>query len=301
VSPRVVRTVAGARRLRREAREAGRRVAFVPTMGALHEGHLALVRRARALGDEVWVSIFVNPTQFGPGEDYDRYPRDLEGDTRLLEREGVATVFAPAEREMYPEPPAVTVGFGGLEDVLCGASRPGHFAGVGLVVLKLFHIVEPDVAVFGQKDAQQAVLIRRLVADLDLPVRIEVAPTVREGDGLAMSSRNRYLGPEERAAAPALYRALQAGRRAVASGETGPAAVEAAMRAVLAAEPRLGVEYAACVDPRSLQPPAGIAGPVLLAVAARLGGARLIDNVLASPDGVHPETLSDLDRAGGFR
>ena len=301
MSPRIVRTIAAARELRRIVREAGRRVAFVPTMGALHEGHLALVRRARELGDEVWVSIFVNPTQFGPGEDLTRYPRDLEGDCVLLEREDVPVVFAPSEAEMYPTPPAVTVGFGGLESVLCGASRPGHFAGVGLVVSKLFHIVEPEVAVFGQKDAQQAVLIQRLVRDLDFPVLIEVAPTVREPDGLALSSRNRYLTPRERAAAPVLYRALLAGREAVATGAREPAAIEATMRRVLAEEPLAEPEYAACVDPETLRPPEAVTRPVLLAVAVRLGSARLIDNVLASPDGNHPETISMLNDSGGAR
>ena len=301
MKPRVVTGIAEARTVRRRVREAGRTVAFVPTMGALHEGHLSLVRRARALGDEVWVSIFVNPTQFGPGEDFDRYPRELEADLERLDGEGVAVVFAPSTAEMYPEPPAVTVGFGGLENVLCGASRPGHFAGVGLVVLKLFNVVAPEAAVFGQKDAQQAVLILRLVRDLDLPVRIDVAPTVREPDGLAMSSRNRYLAPADRAAAPTLYRALLAGREAVASGETDPAVVARAVTEVLDAEPRLEVEYAACVDPWTLHPPARVTGPVLLAVAARLGPARLIDNVLASPGGAHPATLTELKRHGGVR
>ncbi len=292
---RLIRTIAEARAARTATRAAGRTVAFVPTMGALHEGHLALVRRARELGDEVWVSIFVNPTQFGPGEDYERYPRDLDGDRARLEGEGVAMVFAPEVAEMYPRPPVVRIGFGGLEEVLCGAHRPGHFAGVGLVVSKLFHIVEPEVAVFGQKDAQQAVLIRRLVADLDLPVRIVVAPTVREPDGLALSSRNAYLTPEERAVAPALYRALLHGRELVASGEADPEAVEAAVAGAVRTEPRFELEYAACVDPETLSRPARIEGPVLLALAARLGAARLIDNVLASPDGNHPETLTDLE------
>lgn len=292
---RIIRRIDELRAHRRATRSAGRTVAFVPTMGALHEGHLSLVRRAAELGDEVWASIFVNPTQFGPDEDYERYPRDLERDGSLLEAEGVTVVFAPDAAEMYPQPPAVTIGFGGLEDVLCGASRPGHFAGVGLVVSKLFHVVEPETAVFGQKDAQQAQLIRRLVRDLDLDVHVEVAPTVREPDGLAMSSRNRYLGPRERAAAPALYRALGRGRELVAGGEDDPDRVASAIREVVTGEPLFELEYAACVEPETLRPPRRIQGPVLLAVAARLGAARLIDNLLASPDRNHPETLSDLD------
>lgn len=290
----VLTKIEAARRRRGEAREAGRTVAFVPTMGALHEGHLALVRRAQELGDEVWVSIFVNPTQFGPGEDFERYPRDLEGDCARLERQGVAVVFAPSTAGMYPEAPVVEVRFGGLEQLLCGASRPGHFAGVGLVVSKLFNIVEPNVAVFGQKDAQQAQLIRRMVRDLSFPVRIEVAPTVREPDGLAMSSRNRYLGREERAVAPTLHRALLRGREAVAVGERDPGRVARVIAEVIESETLFQLEYAACVDPGTLRPPDRITAPVLLAVAARLGAARLIDNVLASPDGNHPETLSDL-------
>jgi pantoate--beta-alanine ligase len=252
-------------------------------MGFLHEGHLSLVRRARELTDRVWVSIFVNPTQFGPDEDFERYPRDLERDSALLEAEGTDVVFAPPTDEMYPEPAQVRISFSGLDEILCGEQRPGHFAGVGLVVSKLLNIVEPEVAVFGQKDAQQALLIRRLVQDLSFPVRIEVAPTVREPDGLAMSSRNAYLSPADRAAAPVLSRALTTARDAIAAGERDPAAVTALMRSMITAEPRARLEYAECVRQDTLQRPERLDTPVLLLVAAVLGHSRLIDNLPVDP------------------
>jgi pantoate--beta-alanine ligase len=280
-------TIAEARARRERDRAQGRSVAFVPTMGALHDGHLALVRRARQLGGSVWASIFVNPTQFGPAEDFDRYPRDPEGDSSMLRGEGVDVLFAPPVSEMYPRPPVVQIGFRGLDGVLCGAQRPGHFAGVGLVVAKLLNIVQPDVAVFGQKDAQQALLIRRLAADLDFPVAVEVVPTVREADGLAMSSRNAYLSADERRAAAALYRALCRGREAVEAGERDPAVVEKAMAAEVAREPLLRLEYARCVGADDLAPPpAGAGGPLLLAIAARAGATRLIDNLPVSGPGL---------------
>lgn len=276
----VVTTIAEARSRRQLDREEGRSVAFVPTMGALHAGHLALVRRARELGRCVWVSIFVNPTQFGPSEDFERYPRDLAGDSALLRSERVDVVFAPPVTELYPRPPVVRVAFPGLDDVLCGAQRAGHFAGVGLVVAKLFNIVQPDVAVFGQKDAQQALLIQRLTADLDFPVAVEVVPTVREADGLALSSRNAYLSADERRASTALYRALHRGREAVEAGERDPARIEAVMADEIASEPLLRLEYARCVGADDLaSPPDATRGPLLLAVAARAGTTRLIDNL----------------------
>ena len=279
----VVTTIAAARERRSVDRTAGRTVALVPTMGYLHEGHLSLVRRAHTLASSVWVSIFVNPTQFGPGEDLDRYPRDLERDLALLERQDADVVFAPSAEEMYPEPPKVTIGYSGLENVLCGASRPGHFAGVGLVVSKLFNIVEPDAAVFGQKDAQQALLIRRLVEDLSFPIRIDVAPVVREPDGLAMSSRNTYLSAGQRRAAPVLYRALLTARDAIAHGERDPRAIEAILREVIAQEPLATLEYAVCVTQDDLQPPNRIDRPVLLALAVHFGTTRLIDNMPVDP------------------
>jgi len=279
----VITTVAAARIRRGSDRNADRRVALVPTMGFLHEGHLALVRRARELADAVWVSIFVNPAQFGPEEDFERYPRDLKRDAGLLLGEGVDVLFAPSVEKMYPREPVVEVSFSGLDRVLCGASRPGHFAGVGLVVAKLFNIVEPDVAVFGQKDAQQALLIRRLAEDLSFPVEIEVTPTVREPDGLAMSSRNTYLSPEQRAAAPVLYRALQTAGEAIAAGERDPAAVEELLLGAVDAEPLADLEYAVCVDAETLERPDRIGGPVLLALAVRFGATRLIDNLPVTP------------------
>jgi pantoate--beta-alanine ligase len=276
----IVSTIGAARKRRQTDRDAGRSVVLVPTMGYLHEGHLSLVRRACQMGDSVWVSIFVNPTQFGPGEDLERYPRDLERDAALLEREGVAVVFAPSAEEMYPRPPVIEVGFSGLEGRMCGANRPGHFAGVGLVVAKLFNIVQPDSAVFGQKDAQQALLIRRLAADLDFPIRIEVSPTVREADGLAMSSRNVYLSAAERDAAPVLRRALVAARDAIAKGENDPLVVEGQMREMIEAEPLASLEYAVCVGLEDLERPSRIDRTVLLATAVRFGSTRLIDNLL---------------------
>jgi len=279
----VVRSVDEVRRRRRSSRSRDQRVGLVPTMGFLHEGHLSLVRRAHELADEVWVSIFVNPTQFGLHEDLERYPRDLDRDLALLEGERTDVVFAPPVEEMYPRPAGVRVSFPGLDDVLEGACRPGHFAGVGLVVAKLLHLAEPEVAVFGQKDAQQAVLIRRMVEDLDFPVRVEVAPTLREPDGLAMSSRNVYLSAEERSAAPALYRGLTRAAAAVADGERDPARVEALLAETVASEARLELEYARCVDRETLATPGEISGPVLIVVAARAGRTRLIDNIPVTP------------------
>jgi pantoate--beta-alanine ligase len=260
-------------------------VVLVPTMGALHDGHLALLRAARSLaGDDgsVVVSVFVNPLQFGPGEDLNRYPRTLDDDLVLCAKEGVALVFAPSAAEMYPGgKPVVTVDPGPMGAVLEGEFRPGFFGGVLTVVLKLFSLVRPDMAVFGEKDAQQLAMVRRMVADLDLGVSIASVPTVRDADGLATSSRNRYLSSAERAVALALSRALRAG---VWSASAGADAVLTAARAVLDGEPGLAVDYLALVDPDTFAAvtgpgPAGPAGPAVLAVAARVGATRLIDNV----------------------
>ena len=254
-------------------------VVLVPTMGALHEGHLALLRTARSLaadGGSVVVSIFVNPLQFGPGEDLDRYPRTLDEDLVLCAKEGAALVFAPSAAEMYPKgQPAVTVDPGPMGAVLEGEFRPGFFGGVLTVVLKLFSLVRPSVAVFGEKDAQQFALVRRMVADLDLGVRIAPVPTVRDADGLATSSRNRYLSPDERVRALALSRALRAGAGAAAAG---PDAVLAAARSELDREPEVAVDYLALVDPETFTG-AVDSCPAILAVAARVGATRLIDNV----------------------
>jgi pantoate--beta-alanine ligase len=281
-SAAVARTVAQVRDHVARARRSGRSIGLVPTMGALHEGHLSLIRRARARCDHVVVSIFVNPTQFGAGEDLDSYPRDEARDLALAAQAGANLAFVPAAEEVYPEGFSTTVSVAGVTGGLCGAARgPEHFAGVATVVAKLLNMVAPDVAFFGQKDFQQTVVIRRLVCDLDIPVRIELCPTVREPDGLALSSRNAYLDNEERARALALHRALRAAERAIADGERSAPRVLAASRAAMTA---LGVEpeYLELVDPDTLAPLAAVEGRVLVAVAAHVGAARLIDNVLLS-------------------
>ncbi len=261
----------------------GSPIVLVPTMGALHEGHVALLRSAAALSrpyGSVVVSVFVNPLQFGAGEDLDRYPRDLDADMAICEREGVALVFAPGDAQMYPREQLITVDPGPMGQVLEGASRPGFFTGVLTVVLKLFRLVGPQIAVFGEKDAQQLALIRRMTGDLCLGVRIASVPTVRDPDGLAVSSRNAYLTAAERATALALSRALRAGRQA---GESGPDAVLAAAQPVLdeaaKADPPLVLDYLALVEPDTFTPvKPGFAGDALLLAAARAGKTRLIDN-----------------------
>lgn len=262
---------------------------LVPTMGALHDGHLALVRQAAGYGPVV-VTVFVNPTQFGPGEDFAAYPRDLDGDLALLAGTPAAAVFAPAVGDMYGRPGEVTVRAGRRAEGLCGALRPGHFDGVLTVVAKLFGMVRPDVALFGRKDAQQCLVLEQMVADLHLPVRLVDAPTVREPDGLAMSSRNRYLDAGQRQRALCLQRALVAGRACLAAGERAAAPVEAAMRGELAAAD--SVDYAAVRRLPELEETSSMHdGRVLLAVAARVGPARLIDNLALRIDrGIVTET-----------
>ncbi|MBX5441745.1 MAG: pantoate--beta-alanine ligase [Solirubrobacteraceae bacterium] len=284
---RTVRTVAELREALAPARRDGATIGLVPTMGALHAGHLSLIEAARAGTDVVVVSLFVNPTQFAPDEDLDAYPRDEAGDARAAEGAGADVLFAPSVAEVYPDGFATTVRVAGVSDPLEGARRPGHFDGVATVVTKLLNMVQPDVAYFGRKDAQQLAVIRRLVADLNLPVRIEGCPTVREPDGLAMSSRNAYLAPEDRPRALALSRALEAAREAVAAGTTDAAAVAAAARVPM---DELGVEpeYLAVVDPETFQPVTAVDRDVLVAVAARVGRARLIDNATIRPDGSVP-------------
>jgi pantoate--beta-alanine ligase len=253
------------------------RVAFVPTMGALHAGHRALLRRARQLGEVVVASIFVNPRQFGPGEDLDRYPRTLEADLEICRAEGVDLVFVPTTAMMYPRDPTVTVSSGVMGMIVEGAARPGHFDGMLTVVLKLFHLVAPDLALFGEKDAQQLAMIRRMAEDLNLPIEIVGIPTVREPDGLALSSRNRYLSPSDRAVALTLSRALRAGTEAAPSG---PDEVVRRARAVLAAEEKLDLDYLALVDPATFTDVAPhFTGTAVLAVAGRVGATHLIDNM----------------------
>jgi len=271
----------------RAARLARKRVGLVPTMGALHEGHLSLVRAARAACDVVAASIFVNPTQFGPTEDLAKYPRSFERDCKLLAREGVEFVFAPSVEEMYPETTATTwVTVEDLSGKLDGASRPGHFRGVATVVSKLFHIVEPDAAFFGQKDAAQVAVIRRMVRDLNLPVEIVVCPIVREADGLAMSSRNAYLDAEQRKRALVLHRALLRVEELSRAGGTNAARLIAAGRAEFEREPSVRLDYFEIVDPDGLDPVADASG-ALVAVAAYVGTTRLIDNLLLSETSHH--------------
>ena len=270
--PEVVESIAALRE-----KLAGRSVALVPTLGALHEGHLALVDRARELADTVVVSIFVNPLQFGPEEDFDKYPRDLSGDLEALSQHGVAYVFAPTAAEMYPDGGTeVTVTGGDVAELFEGRSRPGHFDGVLTVVAKLLGIVRPDHAIFGQKDAQQVFLVQRMVADLNFATRVEVVETVRADDGLALSSRNRYLNLDERRAAAALSRALEA---AASAADRGIDAVLAAAQSVLMDERLVKLEYLKVVNPRTFLPvDDGYRGPARVLIAARVGSARLIDN-----------------------
>ena len=274
-------------------RAGGERLAFVPTMGFLHEGHLRLARVARAHAPRVAMSIFVNPLQFAPGEDYERYPRDAARDRALAASVGVDLLWMPTRDAMYPEPPAVTVAPGPMGGVFEGAVRPGHFAGVLTVVLKLFAVARPDVAVFGRKDVQQAALVRRMVADLGLGVEIVVAPTVREADGLALSSRNVFLDAAARGRAALLSRALAAGVERFRRGERSAAAVAAAARAVLDGEPAIATDYVACLDPDAFRDAAVATGACVLALAAHVGGTRLIDNVVLG------EGLEADVRAGG--
>ncbi|HYN14216.1 MAG TPA: pantoate--beta-alanine ligase [Terriglobales bacterium] len=276
----ICRTIAEMRAACRAARQDGRRLGFVPTMGALHAGHISLVRAARRQCDAVAVSIFVNPTQFGPREDFSKYPRTLERDRELLEAEGVAILFAPATEEMYPAGSTTFVTVEGLSEKLCGRSRPGHFRGVATVVSKLFNLVEPDLAFFGQKDSAQAVIIRRMVRDLDLDVEIVVCPIVREPDGLALSSRNAYLDPRQRKQATVLHRALMRVQMLADRGESDSARLIAAALEVFREEPEVRLDYFEIVDTETLDPVADTSQGALVAVAAFVGTTRLIDNIV---------------------
>ncbi len=286
---RIRTTIEGIRTDVDAARRSGRRIAFVPTMGALHAGHLSLARLARERAAEtgepfVVLSVFVNPTQFGPNEDFDRYPRDLDRDAERAKEAGVDVIFAPGVDEMYGEGFRTRVEVDGLSEALCGRGRPGHFDGVALVVTKLLNIVRPDLSVFGRKDAQQGILIRRLARDLNLPGDIVLGPTVREDDGVAMSSRNAYLSPQERTAARAIPRGLDRAAAAYAEGERDPERLVGFVWASLDSEPTLEPEYVEIVGREDLAPWTGD-GPALLALAVRAGSTRLIDNVFLGPDG----------------
>jgi pantoate--beta-alanine ligase len=276
---RILKGVDETQHLCAEARRNGRRIGFVPTMGALHEGHLSLVRSARAQCDFVVISIFVNPLQFGPNEDLSRYPRPFERDRQLLETEKVDLLFAPDAPAMYPEGATTFVDVEGLTAVLEGKTRPGHFRGVTTVVTKLFHIVHPDFAFFGQKDAQQATIIRKMARDLDFPIQVVVCPIVREKDGVAMSSRNVYLSPEQRKQATVLYRALSRIQTLADSGERRASALLEAGKQVVAEEPGVRLDYLAVVDTETLQPIDDVSHGALVPIAAYVGSTRLIDNI----------------------
>lgn len=269
-------------------RRAGLRIGFVPTMGALHEGHRSLIRAARAGCDHVVVSVFVNPTQFGPNEDFDRYPRPLEADLTACEAEGADCVFMPPVSEMYPAGAVTTVSVSGLTEGMCGASRPGHFQGVTTVVAKLFNVVQPDVAYFGQKDYQQAAVIKQMVRDLLYPIRIEVCPTIREADGLAMSSRNAYLRPEERRQAPILYATLTWARDQITAGQRDAAGLIPQMRQRIEASGPCQIDYVVINNAETLMPVDTIAGQCILALAVRIGQTRLIDNILVDAAAPRP-------------
>jgi pantoate--beta-alanine ligase len=277
--PRVIATIAQLREHLSAARTAGKRIGLVPTMGALHEGHASLIKQARAGSGVVVVSIFVNPIQFDREDDLRLYPRTMEADTALCESLGVDVIFAPSVDEMYPVPLECSIDVGRVADHLCGAFRPGHFKGVATVVMKLFQIVQPDRAYFGEKDAQQLAVIRRLVSDFNVPVEVEGVPTVREPDGLALSSRNGRLSAADRAVAIALYRALEAARARIVAGETDAAAVRRSALATVPQHQGLKVEYLEIVDPVDMQPVERVSGPVVIAGAMWVGGVRLIDNV----------------------
>ena len=276
---RAVHTVKDIRDSLQAPRESGQVIGLIPTMGALHAGHIQNIRTARKECGLVVVSIFVNPLQFGPSEDYARYPRPLAEDLEMCRQNGVDVVFTPAVEEIYPAPQITFVELPRVSQYLCGAYRPGHFRSVATVVLKLFNIVQPHRAYFGEKDAQQLAVIRTMTRDLNLPIRIVGVPTVREADGLAMSSRNQYLGPAERRAAPALYRALLEAANRARSGEKDPAKIREAGLAVLGQEPLIRLQYFELVDPDEMQPVTAVTSPVLIAAAVWIGSTRLIDNV----------------------
>ena len=267
-------------------RAAGETIGFVPTMGALHEGHLSLVKLARGRASRVVASVFVNPTQFGPNEDFSRYPRQPEKDAALLEEAGCDLLFLPGVETIYPPGNATFVEPAGAAEGLEGACRPGHFRGVATVVCALFNLVRADVAVFGEKDAQQLAVIRQMVRDLHLPVEIIPGPTIREADGLAMSSRNAYLSPEERQAATVLHRSLRAAEELIRAGERRADEVRRRLREVLNTEPLARVEYAEVVDAESFQPVEILQDRLVLPLAVRVGGTRLIDNIRVTPPGV---------------
>jgi pantoate--beta-alanine ligase len=276
----VAETIESIRKLVKAARTKGKTIGFVPTMGALHIGHISLIEAAARQSDFVVVSIFVNPTQFGPGEDFEKYPRPLDADLEICKKHGVDAVFTPTPGEMYPGKKLTWVNVEKLTEPLCGQSRPGHFRGVTTVCAKLFNIVMPDIAFFGQKDAQQAIVIKRMVADLNMPLEIVVCPTIREPDGLAISSRNQYLTEQQKKDASLIYKSLQKCREMIESGVTDTKQIIEQMRRILNQIPSAKVEYVSIVDAETLENINKVAGKVLAAVAVRIGDTRLIDNIL---------------------
>ncbi|MDD3652699.1 MAG: pantoate--beta-alanine ligase [Desulfotomaculaceae bacterium] len=276
----IFNTVDEIREFVRSVRASGQKIGFVPTMGYLHEGHLELMRWAKRHCDIVVISIFVNPTQFGPQEDFDKYPRDLERDAQMAESVGVDAIFKPSVAEMYPSGYCTYVDVERITEKLCGQSRPGHFRGVATVVTKLFNIINPDQAFFGQKDAQQALVIRRMVADLNMSMEVVTVPTVREPDGLAMSSRNVYLTPEQRQAALVLRKGLRIAEDAVAAGQRDTFAIRQLVVDTIVAEPLAEIDYVDIYSYPELEPVTKMSGPVLLALAVKIGRTRLIDNII---------------------
>lgn len=276
---KIARTIGEVRNFLNEERRLAKTIGFVPTMGYLHEGHLSLVRKSKEENDVTVVSIFVNPLQFGPAEDFERYPRDEESDLKKLELEGVDLVFVPSVQEMYPEPVLTTVVVERLSEPMCGRFRPGHFQGVATVVAKLFNIVQPDRAYFGKKDYQQLRVIQRMVKDLNFPVQVVEVETVREDDGLAMSSRNAYLTPEERKVAPLIYRALLSGKELYEKGERSAEKIVAEVKRNLKSVPEFKVQYVELRDAETLDEINTVEKKAVLAVAVFLGSARLIDNI----------------------
>lgn len=272
--------IATVRKRTDQARRDGKRIGLVPTMGALHAGHMSLITTAVARCDYVVVSIFVNPTQFGPNEDLEEYPRDLEADSRLCAKAGVELIFAPDVSQMYPSPNMTWINVSELTTGLCGQNRPGHFRGVTTVCNKLFNIVRPDIAFFGQKDAQQAIVIKRMVADTNLPLEIEICPTVREKDGLAMSSRNKYLDAQQRKDALLLHEALTRARQMIQQGVRDSRQIIAAMNEILQSAPDMATEYVSIVDPETLTQLDTITERAIIAVAAMVKTTRLIDNII---------------------
>jgi pantoate--beta-alanine ligase len=277
---KIARTIKAVRKLVKASHGEGQSVGFVPTMGALHRGHISLIEAAVKKTDFVVVSIFVNPTQFGPAEDFGKYPRPLKADLAICRKAGVDVVFVPAAKEIYGEGNLTWVNVEKISEPLCGEFRPGHFRGVATVCAKLFNIIMPDVAFFGQKDAQQAVIIKRMAADLNMPLKIVVCPTVREADGLAMSSRNQYLSKEERKYAAYVYKSLQKCRQMIVDGVKDSSKITSQMRKILNKVPSIKIEYVSIVDAETLEPINRLAGKVLAAVAVKIGTTRLIDNVL---------------------